>query len=181
MHYRPGIVVILALSIGVMTACATKAPPDDIISPERAMIHGYVEADITIDAIDFHEYGVTYIVPFKNPPRVLIYKDGYFMAENIKPGKYFVSAFYSGRKQYKLVNSPLTSYQMIVNVMPGSLQYVGSHRIVVNKRYLLTRGEFEIVPLQRPGERQGLRRFFHITAGTGWQNKIARRMKELRQ
>lgn len=181
MFYRFNKHIVLVVCIGLLAACATKAPPDDIISPERAMIYGYVEAEYTIDAIDFHEYGVTYVVPFKRPPRVLVFRDGYFMAENIKPGKYYISGFYSGRKKYTTVNSKQSAYQVVINVLPGSLQYVGSHRIVVHKRRLLTRGEFEVEEIQRPGEREALKRFFHVTAGTGWQKKIARRMKELRQ
>lgn len=181
MFYKLKNLALLAISIGLVTACATKAPPNDIISPERAMVYGYVESKFPIDSIDFHEYGVTYIVPFKRPPRVLVFKDGYFMAENIKPGKYYISGFYSGRKVYALVNSKQSAYQLVINVLPGSLQYVGSHRIVVHKRRLLTRGDFEVEQIQRPGERDALKRFFHVTAGTGWQKKIARRMKELRQ
>jgi len=172
---------VMILSIGLMTACATKAPPDDIISPERAMIFGHVEAEYTIDAVDFHEYGVTYIQPFKRPPRVLVFRDGYYMAENIKPGKYYISAFYSERKKYTLVNSKQSAYQFVINVRPGSLQYVGAHRIDVFKRELLGKGEFEVVEVMRPGERQALQKMFLVTSGTGWQKKIARRMKELRQ
>ncbi|MDH5653034.1 MAG: hypothetical protein OEZ39_14350 [Gammaproteobacteria bacterium] len=181
MHNRAGILAVLAISLGLTTSCAVKAPPDDIVSPERAMIIGYVEAEYPIDAIDFHEYGVTYVPPFTVPPRVLVYKDGFFMAENVKPGKYFISGFYSDRKLYTTVNSAQTAYQNIVIIKPGAVQYVGSHRIEVYKRRLLTRGEFEVKQIQRPGERQALRHFYHVTEGTGWQKKIARRLQELRQ
>ncbi|MDH5408891.1 MAG: hypothetical protein OEZ33_04050 [Gammaproteobacteria bacterium] len=172
---------LLSLSLVLVSACATKAPPDDIISPERAMIFGHVEAEFPIDAVDFHEYGVTYIQPFKRPPRILVFRDGYFMGENIKPGKYYISAFYSGNKKYTLVNSKQSAYQVVINVRPGTLQFVGAHRIDVFKRELLGRGEFEVVEVMRPGERQALQRMFSVTTGTGWQKKIARRMKELRQ
>ena len=79
------------------------------------------------------------------------------------------------------MNSPQTTYQNIFNVKPGGLHFVGSHRIVVQKRSLLSHGEFDVVRIRRPDERSMLRFFYEITDGTGWQKKIVRRMKELRQ
>ncbi len=167
--------------IAFLTACALSVPPNDILSPEKAMVYGYIDAEFPIDSIDLQEFGVVYIAPFKYPPRVLVYKNGYFMAENVKPGKYFISAYYSKLKAYKVVNSTQSTYQSIFTVKPGSLTFVGSHRIVVQKRSLLSHGEFEVVRLRRPDERNMLRFFYDITDGTGWQKKIVRRMKELRQ
>lgn len=171
----------LLSAIALLAACAVAVPPNDILSPEKAMIYGHIEAEYPIDAVDLQEFGVVYIVPFKRPPRVLIYKNGYFMAENLKPGKYFISGYHSKSKSYKVVNSPQTTYQNIFNVKPGSLNFIGAHRIVVQKRSLLSHGEFEVVRLRRPDERSMLRFFYEITEGTGWQKKIVRRMKELRQ
>ena len=103
------------------------------------------------------------------------------MAENLKPGKYFISAYHAKHKSYKVVNSAQSTYQSVFNIKPGSLNFMGSNRIVVQKRRLLTHGEFEVVPLRRPDERSMLRFFYEITDGTAWQKKIVRRMKELRQ
>lgn len=172
---------ILLSAVCVLAACAISDPPNEILSPEMAMMYGYVEADYPIDAIDFHEFGVVYIVPFRRPPRVLVYQNGYFMAENLKPGKYYIAAFHSGEKVYKLVDSAQSSYQNIINIKPGSLNFIGSHRIVVQSRHLLTHGEFDVVRIRRPDERTLLNYFYALTDGTAWQKKIARRMKELRQ
>lgn len=174
----------LALGIGFMTGCAFKAPPDDIISPERAMAFGYIESDAKhpIDSVDFHEYGVTYIQPFKNPPRVLVFKDGYFMAENLKPGKYYIAGFFSGTKKYALINGSQSAFQLVINIKPGAVQYIGSYKLTVHKEHqILSRGEFDITETLRPGERMALRKFYNVTAGTGWQKKIVRRMQALRQ
>lgn len=171
----------LLSAVVLLAACAVAVPPNDIFSPEKAMIYGYVDAEFPIDSIYLQEFGVVYIAPFKSPPRVLIYKNGYFMAENLKPGRYFISAYNSKLKSYKVVDSPQTIYQNIFTVKPGSLHFVGAHRIVVQKRRLLSHGEFDVVRLRRPDERSMLRYFYDITDGTGWQKKIVRRMKELRQ
>ena len=171
---------LLAVSC-VLAACAVSGPPNEILSAEKAMMYGYVDAEYPIDVVDFREFGVVYIAPFKRPPRVLVYGNGYFMAENLKPGKYFIAGFQSGDKMYKVVNSARSSYQNVINIRPGSLNYIGSHRIVVHKRRLLGHGKFEVVRLRRPDERNLLRYFYELTDGTGWQKKIARRMKELRQ
>lgn len=165
----------------VLVACAVSDPPHDILSAEKAMMYGYVDAEYPIDAVDFREFGVVYIAPFRRPPRVLVYGNGYFMAENLKPGKYFIAGFQSGDKSYQVVNSPRSSYQNVINIRPGSLNYIGSHRIVVHKRRLLGHGEFEVVRIRRPDERNLLRFFYELTDGTGWQKKIVRRMKQLRQ
>ncbi len=167
--------------IVLLAACAVAVPPNDILSPEKAMIYGYIDAEYPIDSVDLQEFGVVYIAPFKHPPRVLVYKNGYFMAENLKPGRYFISAYHSELKSYKVVNSPQTTYQNIFNIKPGSLNFVGSKRVIVQKRSLLSHGEFDVVSLRRPDERSMLRFFYERTDGTGWQKKIMRRMKELRQ
>lgn len=167
--------------VSLLAACAVADPPNDILSADKAMMYGYVDGEYPIDAVDFREFGVVYIPPFRRPPRVLVYGNGYFMAENLKPGKYYIAGFYSGDKMYQVVNSPRSLYQNVINIRPGSLNFIGSHRIVVHKRRLVGHGEFEVVPIRRPDERSLLRFFYGLTDGTGWQKKIARRMKELRQ
>ena len=173
--------LVLLSAIAMLGACALAVPPNDIMSPEKAMIYGAIDAEFPIDSIDLQEFGVIYVAPFKSLPRVLIYKNGYFMAENLKPGKYFISAYHSKYKSYKVVNSPQTTYQNIFIVKPGSLKFIGAHRIVVQKRRLLSHGEFDVVRMRRPDERTMLRFFYDITEGTGWQKKIVRRLRELRQ
>lgn len=176
MHYS-----VLSVLIAVLAACAVAHPPNEILSPEKAMMYGYVDSEYPIDAVDFREFGVVYIAPFRRPPRVLVYGNGYFMAENLKPGKYYIAGFQSGDKVYQVVNSPRSLYQNVINIRPGSLNYIGSHRIMVHKRSLLGHGDFEVVAIRRPDERTLLRFFYELTDGTGWQKKIVRRMKELRQ
>ena len=170
-----------AASLLIQAGCTSIAPPLDIQSPEKAMVFGHIEADVKIDRVDFHEFGEFYMPPFKYPPRVLVFDNGDYMVENLKPGKYILAGFHSENKNYTVVNSDQKAYQRIIHVKPGGLHYVGAHRIVVTKSLLLGHGDFRIDDLVRPDERVVLKHMFEVTQGTGWQKKIDRRLKELRQ
>lgn len=168
----------------VLSACLSvpPAPPNDIQSPNAGLIYGYVEANNDfIERVDFLEFGRVYIPPFNHPPQVLVYDNGMFMAENIMPGKYVIGGFRSDKNHYNLTRSTRKSYQRIIHVRPGTINYVGSFQIRVTRRGQLDFGDFKVTPIQRPGERDVLKHLYGVTEGTGWQNKIVRRMKELRQ
>ncbi|MFO7603073.1 MAG: hypothetical protein R6X06_04570 [Gammaproteobacteria bacterium] len=181
MQHRQHVFLFGLIMMGLV-ACNGQAPPDDVHSRKFAMIYGSVLADEPITQVDFFEYGKTYIRPFSRTPRVLVYDDGTFMAENIRPGKYVIAAFHAGDKnQFNLVRSKQQAYQKVIHVRPGELKYVGSYRIHVTKSRLLGKGKFEVEEVLRPGERQVLRNLQVVTDGTGWQKMIERRLKELWQ
>ena len=173
----PALWVFIAV---LLSACAAPPPPYDILSPENALVYGYVESEDPIDLVEFHKFGEVYIPPFKTPPRVLIFRNGNFMAENIKPGKYYLAAFYSNLKKFSMVSNKQAAYQIIVDVKPGSLTYIGSHRIY-KKHNQKNEDNPDIKQILNPGERQILRDIYQVTAGTGWQAKVARRLQDLHQ
>ena len=177
---------LLILASLVVASCTvvsrTSAPPSDINANESGFIYGYVEAvDDAIERVDIVEYGRVYIPPFNKPPRVLVYNNGFFMAENIKPGKYVVSGFRSSRNHYNMARSKRDAYQRIYRVLPGEMEYVGAFNVRVTQKGDLRFGKFKVTELQRPGERDVLKELYHATEGTAWQDKIARRLKQLRQ
>ncbi len=181
-------VVIIVIAAGFFCGCATNsssskvAPPEDGKSVDAGFVYGYVETnDETIERIDFIEYGKVYVPPFTNPPRVLVYNNGVFMAENIKPGKYIISGFRSDRNHYNLARNKRLAYQKIFIVEPGELEYLGAYNVFVTEQGRLDYGELKVRELQRPGERDVLKELFHLTEGTVWQDKISRRLKQLRQ
>lgn len=174
--------MILGVVVAALVACAKPAPPNDVYSKKYAMIYGSVLAEDKITDVDFFEYGKTYIRPFTKTPRVLVYEDGTFMAENLKPGKYVIAGFRAGKKNhFNLVRSEQQAYQKVIHVKPGEIKYVGSYQIYVTKSRLLGKGKFEVEEILRPGERQVLRNLQVVTEGTGWQKMIERRLKELWQ
>ena len=178
--------IVLCLGMQLLAGCGVfsrgDAPPSDIQSPESALVYGYVEADNdAIERVDLVEFNKVYVPPFKSPPRVLMFNDGVFMAENIKPGSYVIAGFRSDRNTYNLTRSARQSYQQIFRIRPGDMHYLGSFNLHVTQRGKISYGDFKVTELQRPGEREVLMRLYDATEGTAWQDKIARRLKELRQ
>jgi len=175
----------IVLSAGLLMSCAIisgKPPPEDAKSLDVALVYGYVEADNDIiEGVDLVEFGKVYIPPFKQPPRVLVFDNGMFMAENIKPGKYVIASFRSDRNHYNLVSSRRQVYQRIFRVESGEMEYVGSYNVQSRREDRRETQKFKITRIQRPGERDVLKHIYDITEGTAWQDKIARRLKELRQ
>ena len=174
------------LVIQFLTACSIfsrgDAPPEDIKSADSAFVYGYVEVDNdVIERVDFLEYSKLYVSPFKSPPRVLVFDNGMFMAENIKPGSYVIAGYRSDHNHYNLTRSARLTYQRVYRVEPGEMHYLGSFNLRVTQKGNIAFGDFKVTELQRPGERDVLKHLYHVTEGTAWQNKIERRLKELRQ
>ncbi len=176
----------LVLAAWLLTSCSfftpQPAPPDEMNSVDAALLYGYIEADEdAIERVDIVEFGRIYIPPFTSPPRVLVYDNGIFMAENIKPGSYVISGFRSDRNHYNLSRSKRQTYQRIFRVQPGEMEYMGAFNLRVTKKGKINFGDFKVSELRRPQERDVLKHLYHITEGTVWQDKIARRLKALRQ
>lgn len=184
MHYIGKAGLLLALT-GLMLGCAVgtnKVPPADVKNREAGFVYGYVEADNDfIERVDILEYGKIYVPPFQMPPRVLVFDNGMFMAENIPPGRYVISSFRSDRNNYNMVRDKRHAYQRIFRVEPGEMEYVGSFNLRVTRKGVIEFGDFKVTEILRPGEREVLRELYHLTEGTAWQNRIARRLKELYQ
>jgi hypothetical protein len=180
-------IVGLLFSIQLLVACSAlsrgPSPPADMNSPDAAFVYGYVETDNdTIEQVDFLKYQDIYVSPFKSPPRVMVFNNGMFMAENINPGHYVIAAVRTQRNNFNLANSKREAYQHIYNILPGEMRFLGSYNLrVVRKDNVIAFGEFKVTELQRPGERDVLKFLYDATDGTVWQKKIARRLKELRQ
>lgn len=176
--------ILAALIAGLFGCTGTSlvAPPEDIRTTNSALIYGYVEADNdSIEQVDIFEYGQIYVPPFRKPPRVLVYDNGVFMVENLKPGKYILAGFRSEKNNYNMARSVRQTYQRVLQVTAGEIHYAGSFHLRVTERGKLNYGDFVVTSIQRPGERDVLKQLYDVTQNTGWQNKIERRLKELYQ
>ncbi|MGD8782885.1 MAG: hypothetical protein PVG75_00525 [Thioalkalispiraceae bacterium] len=173
------------LSGWLLMSCAIvsgSAPPDDIKSVDSAFVYGYVEAERdVIEQVDFVEFGKVYIPPLRKPPRVLVFDNGMFMAENIKPGKYVIAGFRSDRNHYNMVSSRRQAYQRVFRIEPGEMEFIGSFNVRPIHGDKMRTEDFDVIQIQRPGERDVLKHLYHVTEGTAWQDKIAVRLKQLRQ
>ena len=182
LFFRYGMtLLILGLLLG-LGGCATKPkPPFEIVSPEKGMIYGNIHiAGHQVTEIELREYGKFYLPPFVVPPRVMIFRNGNFVAENLSPGSYYISRFISNKLFYSLVKDGISSYQWIINVEPGSIKYVGAYEITDVEPGIFVKGKFNIRKVRHPSERKVLKHMFQITQGTGWQSRIQRRIKSLR-
>lgn len=170
--------LFLALSLG---GCATKPrPPFEIKSPEMGMIYGNIHIPgHEVTEIELRKYGKLYIPPFITPPRVMIFRNGNFVAENLKPGSYYISRLLSHKTAYAIVKDERSAYQYIINVEPGSIEYIGSFELVTTKLRLLN-SDFKIKVKRHPSERAILKHMYEVTRGTGWQSRVDRRIKYLR-
>lgn len=158
------------------------AHPDEIKSTEAAIVYGYVEVeDDTIERVDFIEYSKVYVSPFIKQPRVLVFDNGMFMAENIKPGDYLIGGYRSEHNHYNLSRSARLTYQRVYHIEPGEMRYLGSFHLRVTRQGNIEFGDLKVTEIVRPGEREILKHLYQVTEGTAWQNKIGRRLKELYQ
>jgi len=174
--------VIMYIAVSVtMVGCTLKPrPPFEVESPEKSMLFGNIKIqghDVT--SIGLREFGRFYLAPFVVPPRVMTFKNGNFVAENIKPGSYYISDFISDNTKYTLVNDGRSAYQWIITVEPGSLIYVGSYTIDNISKDKAFKGDFNLKTVRHPTERVVLKHLFEITKGTGWQARVDRRIKSL--
>ncbi len=175
-------ILVVAFVLLNMSGCATKPkPPFEVISPEKSMIYGNVQIPgHEVTEIELREFGKFYLPPFISPPRVMIFRNGNFVAENLSAGSYYISRFKSKKLLYSLVKEGRDAYQWIINVEPGTVKYVGSFEITDVKPGIFVQGDFNIRSLRHPSERAVLKHMFQVTQGTGWQAMIDRRIKSLR-
>ena len=171
--------LILLLNI---SGCATKPkPPFEVIAAENGIIYGNIHIPgHEVTEIELREYGKFYLPPFKIPPRVMIYRNGNFVAENLKPANYYIARFKANKLEYNLVKDARSSYQWIFNVEPGAVKYVGAYEITDVEPGIFQKGKFNIRSVRHPTERKVLKHMYEITQGSAWQSRIRRRIKSLR-
>ena len=180
--FRFGMILVILAIVLNLSACALKPrPPFEIKSPEKGMIYGHIYIPgHEVTEIELREYGRFYLPPFSITPRVMIYRNGNFMAENLSPGNYYISRFVSKKLLYTLVKDGRSAYQSIINVEPGTVKYVGAYKITDVVPGVFVQGDFNMRKVRHPSERKVLKHMFEITQGTGWQTRIQRRIKSLR-
>ena len=177
-----GLVISVFVLLLSLAGCATKPkPPFEVSSPEKGMIYGNVRIPgHEVTEVELREFGKFYLPPFIKPPRVMVFRNGNFIAENLKPANYYISRFVSKKLFYSMVKDERSAYQWTINVEPGSTKYVGAFEITDVTPGLFEKGNFNIRTVRHPSERKVLKHMFEVTQGTGWQSRIERRMKSLR-
>src|SRR5262245_20831012 len=103
------------------------------------MVYGRVilppEMKDGIDRIQIFQLGTVYAPPFKKAPRVIFSPaDGYFLAENLKPGSYYINEVAAGFESFyfyppNLKEAKETVKQHIVEVRADEVTYLGTFEI----------------------------------------------------
>lgn len=158
---RFGLIFVVFLALN-LSGCATKPkPPFEISSPEKGMIYGNIRIPgHEVTEIELRQYGKLYIPPFIEPPRVMIFRNGDFVAENLDPGSYYVSRFISKKLIFPLVTDSESAYQKIFTIEPGEVEYIGSFLVTNVKPGIFTQGDFIIRSVRHPSERTVLKHMF---------------------
>jgi hypothetical protein len=95
-----------------------------------------------IDRIQIFKLGATYAPPFKKAPRVIFSPaDGYFLAENLKPGRYYINEVAAAFESFyfypaKISDAKETVTQYAVEVRENTATYLGTFEIYDWKRGL---------------------------------------------
>lgn len=181
-------IIVLFSFIAITSACTSSlAPPLEVEKPEMGMVFGNIQSGLLMTGVTIHRYGSFYLDPLWPSPKVQVYPNGDFLAVNLTPGKYYLASFTASRRDkksttFKMSNINLKPYQHVFTVKPGDMKYAGSYRLsgkLVSDKD--AKGDdFSIRWNRLPGEREILRNLFEVTNGTGWQQRIDRRLKELR-
>jgi len=187
MRFIHRIFMLLSLMVVVPGCTSSLAPPFEVEKPEMAMVFGNIHSGLLMTGVTIHRYGSFYLDPLWPSPKVQVYPNGDFIAVNLAPGKYYLASFTASRKDtrsttFKMSNINLKPYQHVFTVKPGDMKYAGSFRLtgkLVGDKDA-DADDFTIRWNRRPGEREILRNLFEVTSGTGWQQRIDRRLKELR-
>ena len=159
----------------LLVSCGGLGPVRPVQNADNALVYGNIQlpGDKVVSQLIMHEYRVTYITPFKNPPQAHVYDNGDFFFENVKPGTYYLHRFLSGRTLYVFPYESMKEVDAATfEVKPGDVIYIGSFEVVNEKEEYIVPGSFELKALANPDSLSILRHIAEITRGTGWDKRI---------
>ncbi len=106
----------------------------------------------------------------------------YFVIPNVKPGKYYLWGFQAGNA-YNNVFGPDPKPEQLVEVKPGEIRFVGSIDYIENHRsvweHIKNTGTFDLRLAQHPTELELLQWLAKASVGSGWEDDIQKRMKQV--
>lgn len=104
----------------------------------------------------------------------------YFVVPNLKPGKYNITGFVTGN----IYNSLSFKDEDAIDVKPGQIIFVGSFDYLEGKQSTLGKlaglpGSYSLRQAKHPSELEMLQWLNRVSAGSGWEATIKRRIREL--
>lgn len=192
MFTKVSIVVMYVLALVLLTGCgSTKPPAESWMLPKKestdsAMLIGRI--DYPVKKKDSTDTNTVYLsevnfmrkdkVYFGNGEPNFELDNNYFVVPNIKPGKYWMNSFRTG----KLFNQlPLYDDKYLVDVKAGQIIFVGSYDLFVYDSSFLGAHsyKFNIKKSDRPTELEMFQWLNRIGMGSGWEPTIRKRIREL--
>jgi hypothetical protein len=158
-----------------LSACMGVGPVRPVQDSQNALVYGHLQlpGGKKVHQLVMHEYGETYITPFKNPPQAHIDVNGNFFFENVKPGKYYLHRFLGERKMYVMPYRSMAEVDAATFIVkPGNIVYIGSFEVLRSHQDTPGPGNFELRPIDKPGRLAILRHIADSTQGTGWDERI---------
>lgn len=166
--------MLLAVAVALTGACTT-APVPPVSEPERGMIFGHIGTPHGIKAVYLHEVGKAYFGAI-NMPRAHIRRNGNFMFVNLTPGRYYLAGFDDGAAPYWIPHDKDSIRRASVELKPGGLLYIGSYRVANVEAPVWGKGSFDFQRVHTPGEIAILKDLRSLAEGTGWDERIDRRL-----
>ncbi len=193
---RPAVLLISVLAVA---GCGTVRYPVESWkvpvrkNPESAMIFGRIEMPsnkkenpdgkvLLLNDVNFQFWGKVYIYAGHVPrgEKSYVMTNKYFVIPNIKPGKYYFAGFQTGN----VYNSLPYSKEKLIEIKPGQLMFIGSHDYLDGTLNGLRMafgipGSYSLRPNKSPSELEMLQWLSRAGDGSGWENAINKRIREL--
>ena len=175
--------VCFAIIVACLVGCFGAAPIKPVAGPEYAVAYGNISlpGNKVITNVILYKVGEVYAPPFKSPPTSHTYNNGNFFFENLKPGKYFLMGFMSGRDAFYFNYQGMKEEEFIkkaaVEIKPGSATYLGSYQVTGIERNTFKSDTFDIKRSRLPARKTILNQLTKVTKGTGWDKRFSKAMK----
>lgn len=193
MFKKFAIVAMYAATISIFVGCGSARPKaESWVLPKKenadsAMLIGHIDYPdnkkenpennrVYLSQVNFMTKDKT--VYFGNGEPSIELDNNYFVVPNLKPGKYYLVSFRTG----KLFNQlPTFDDKYLIEVKPGQIKFFGSYDFLeYDSSFLGAHSyKFNIRKAEKPNELEMFQWLNRVSAGSGWEPAIKKRIREL--
>lgn len=171
-----------ALALIFLVSSCTTAGLVAPSSSETSIVFGYL--DMTDAPSDLQSVTMKRMRT-ETPPYLFHVKDGVFFQLDVAPGAYkfmrFGGSSFIKQTAYDYKFPAQGKGSLDLEVTKPGVYYVGSWRYKKIKSGFFTPGEFDLEPMQSPGEREVLEKVFANASHEHWRKMIRARLAELKK
>ena len=114
--------------------------------------------------------------------KVRVYTNGTYFVENVKPGDYFVHAFYGPNAIYSLWNwdNRKEIEKAVFTVGKGEIVALNTLKYSIEKKKgFFSSEKFGLVPSEKPTQIEIVKNLIEFTKGTTWETKLSMHLERL--